>query len=67
MQKPDSHTIQEATQRAKQRLSIETLQEKAKYKDITEKEYNELFEYAETFSLLILESFAKNEILDEKL
>ena len=67
MQKPDSHTIQEATQRAKQRLSIETLQEKNKYKDITEQEYNDLFDYAEAFSLLILESLSKEEVVEQEL
>lgn len=67
MQKPDSHTIQEATQKAKQRLSIKTLQENTKYKDITEQEYNDLFEYAEAVSLLILESFAKDEIVEQEL
>ncbi|MDA3883003.1 MAG: hypothetical protein PF481_06940 [Bacteroidales bacterium] len=54
--KPNSHSIQEATQRAKQRIPIETLREKIKYKNITEQQYNDLFKYAETLSLLILES-----------
>ncbi|MBN2165473.1 MAG: hypothetical protein JW717_04280 [Marinilabiliaceae bacterium] len=67
MQKPDSQTINEATQRAKQRLSIDTLQKTTKYKDITEEGYNNLFKYAEAMSLLILEAFTKEEILDEKL
>jgi hypothetical protein len=45
MQKPDSHTIQEATQRAKQRLPIGELQRGNKYKDITaEQEYNDLLQ-----------------------
>ena len=67
MQKPDSYTIQEATQRAKQRLSIEELQRRSKYKDITEQEYNDLFDYAEAFSLLILESLIKEEVVEQEL
>jgi hypothetical protein len=67
MQRPDSHTIQEATMRAKQRLSIAELQRRSKYKDITEQEYNDLFDYAEAFSLLILESLSKEEVVEQEL
>ena len=67
MQKPDSHTIQEATQRAKRRLPIGELQRGNKYKDITEQEYNNLFDYAKTFSLLILESLSKEEVVEQEL
>ena len=65
MQKPDSHTIQEATSRAKQRLPIRELQRRLKYKGITEQEYNKLFDFAETFSLLILESLLKEEVVEQ--
>ncbi|MCU4174373.1 hypothetical protein [Carboxylicivirga sp. N1Y90] len=64
MQKPDSDTIQEATMRAKQRLPIGQLQRRNKYKDISEQEYNDLFNYAEAFSLLILESLSKEEVIE---
>ncbi len=64
MQKPNSHSINEATQRAKQRLPIENLKETSKYKNITKQEYNQLFEFAEAVSLLILESFSKNEVIE---
>lgn len=64
MQKPDSHTIQEATMKAKQRLPIGELQIRNKYKDISEQEYNDLFDYAEAFSLLILESLSKEEVVE---
>ena len=64
MQKPDSHTIKEATIRAKQRLSLGELQRRSKYKDITEQEYNDLFDYAEAFSLLILEFLSKVEVAE---
>ncbi|MCU4164364.1 hypothetical protein [Carboxylicivirga caseinilyticus] len=67
MQKPDSHTIQEATQRAKQRLPIGELQRRNKYKDITEQEYNDLFDCAETFSLLILESLSKEKVVEQEI
>lgn len=67
MQKPDSHTIQEATQRAKQRLPIEELKRRNKYKDITEQVYNELFDSAEAFALLILESLIKEEVVEQEL
>jgi len=67
MQKPDSHTIQEATKRAKQRLPIGELQRRNKFKDITGQEYNDLFDYAEAFSLLILESLIKEEVVEQEL
>ena len=66
MQKPDSHTIQEATKRAKQRLPIGELQRRNKFKDITEQEYNDLFACAETFSLLILESLSMKEVVEQE-
>ena len=66
MQKPDSHTIQEATQRAKQRLPVGELQRRNKFKDITEQEYNDLFACAETFSLLILESLSMKEVVEQE-
>ncbi|MDA3892536.1 MAG: hypothetical protein PF517_12800 [Salinivirgaceae bacterium] len=67
MQKPDSHTIHEATKKAKQQLSIASLQKKSKYKDITEQQYNELFECAQAFALLILESFTNDELIEQEL
>lgn len=67
MQKPNSHTIREATERAKQQLTIENLKAKTKYANITESEYDKLFKAAETISLLILEQFAKSESAKESL
>ena len=57
MQKSDENSIQEATNRAKQRLPIEKLREVPKYRNISPETYDELFKSAETYVLLILDAY----------
>lgn len=57
MQKPSKASIQQATERVKQRLPLEKIRDIPRYKDISLHDYEKLIRSAETFSLLILEAF----------
>ena len=60
MQRPDAKSIEEATERVKQRFPIGDIRKMENYQEITPEEYEKLIKDAETFALLILESYALN-------
>ncbi len=56
-EKQDIKTIEEATQKVRERMTLEKMRSTPKYKDITEEEYEKLIKDAETFALLVLRVF----------
>ena len=67
MQVPGNNSIQEATERVKQRLPLEKIRCIEKYKDITPEGYESLMKNAETFALMVLETYCsekENNTLD---
>jgi hypothetical protein len=56
MEEKQSRNIEEATERAKNRLPLEKLRLISKYKDLSAEDYEQLFKDAETIALLILKA-----------
>lgn len=61
MDHPSKENIQQATERVKKRFPLEEIRCIAKYKNITEEDYHKLIKNAETFALLIFETFFSKE------
>ncbi|TCI91475.1 hypothetical protein [Tenacibaculum sp. M341] len=57
MQHINEENIAQATERVKQRLPIEKIRQIPKYKNISVEAYHQLIKNAETFSLLVLQTF----------
>ncbi len=58
-EKQNAKTIEEATQRVRERMPLEKIRLIPKYKSITEEQYEKLIKDAETFALLVLRVFTQ--------
>lgn len=56
MAEKQNRNIEEATERVKNRLSLEKLRLVPKYKDLSAEDYEQLIKDAETIALLILKA-----------
>jgi hypothetical protein len=54
MQKTENRSIEDATQRVKERMPLEKIRRIPKYRDLTMEDYEQLIKNAETIALLIL-------------